>query len=255
MLRTEAITVNFRGLRALDKVGIEAASGRVTGLIGPNGAGKTTLFNVITGLQKPDSGRVHLDDVDISHVGPKRRARIGMARTFQRLETFGSLTVRDNVRVALEAYRGHGRGSRRGQDPDAFLDRVGILGQADVRADLLPTGTARLLEMARAMATNPKLLLLDEVSSGLDAEESALVSRLLRDIADEGVAVLLVEHDMDLVMQSCASLCVLDFGELIATGTPAEIQADPVVQAAYLGTETFAIAEAVEAAEGWGVPQ
>jgi branched-chain amino acid transport system ATP-binding protein len=255
MLRAEGITVRFRGLHALDKVSIEAASGTVTGLIGPNGAGKTTLFNVITGLQKPDSGRIHLDDADLTNVGAKRRARMGMARTFQRLETFGSLTVRDNVRVALEAYRGQGHGSRRGRDPDVLLDRVGILGHADVRADLLPTGTARLLEMARALATEPKLLLLDEVSSGLDADESAFVGRLLCDIAGEGVAVLLVEHDMDLVMRSCASLWVLDFGKLIAAGTPAEIQADPVVRAAYLGTETFDIAEAVEAAEGWEVGQ
>jgi branched-chain amino acid transport system ATP-binding protein len=237
--------VSFGGVKAIANVGFEVEAGMVTGLIGPNGAGKTTMFNVVTGLQKPNQGRVYLDGVDVTRTGPKRRARLGMARTFQRLEVFGSLSVRDNVLVALESRHGLSQRSKRAAAADAVLERVGLLSEADTPADVLPTGTARLLEMARCLATEPKVLLLDEVSSGLGTDESTLVGELLVDVARGGVAVLLVEHDMDLVMRICERICVLDFGQLIAAGPPVEIRSDPNVQAAYLGTEYVDVDEDV----------
>jgi branched-chain amino acid transport system ATP-binding protein len=171
-------------------------------------------------------------------MAPHRRARIGLARTFQRLETFGTLSARDNVLVALESRHRRNRhdvDARRAAD--GLLERVGISQVAGERADTLPTGTARLLELARALATQPKLLLLDEPGSGLDAGESAALGRLLVELAHDGMAVLLVEHDVELVMRACADLHVLDFGRLIAAGTPAEIQQNPAVREAYLGAE------------------
>jgi len=165
-----------------------------------------------------------------------RRSKRGMGRTFQRLEAFGSLSVRDNVRVAHDIHRGLAGLLRPGaKDIDALLDRVGISAYADERADSIPTGTARLLELARCLAGDPKLLLLDEPSSGLDETETDDFGDLLRDLAAEGRGILMVEHDMDLVMGVCDTIHVLDFGSVIASGTPAEIRRDPAVQRAYLG--------------------
>jgi branched-chain amino acid transport system ATP-binding protein len=210
----------------------------VTGLIGPNGAGKTTLFNVITGLQKPESGRVLLDDRDLTRLPTQRRARAGLARTFQRLEVFGSLTVRENVLLAAELKRGW---SRKGDVPvavaDLLLARVGLSALADSQAGALPTGSARLLELARALATQPSVLLLDEPGSGLSELESRALGDLLLSLAAEGMSVLLVEHDVELVMRVCEHVYVLDFGELLCEGPPTHVQADTRVQAAYLGAE------------------
>ena len=237
MLRTEGISVSFGGVQALKDVGFEVNEAMVTGLIGPNGAGKTTLFNVITGLQRPSRGRVMLDDMDITSCGTRARALMGIGRTFQRLEVFTSLSVIDNVMVALEAARGRTpRRARRGRARE-ILDQVGLGAKSDVPAGMLPTGSARLLELARALAAAPKILLLDEVSSGLDSYESKKVARLIAQVAADGIAVLMVEHDIEMVMSICTTLHVLDFGKLIATGTPSEIQKDPLVQAAYLGIE------------------
>ncbi len=225
--------MSFGGLKALDAVDIDVDTGQVTGLIGPNGAGKTTLFNVITGFQRPDNGEVLVDGRDVTHAGPKKRARLGLGRTFQRLEIFGSLTVLDNVLVALENGGLRGRHAREaGID---LLRRVGLERSALTQADVLPTGMARLLELARALACRPRVILLDEPSSGLDGTESAQLGRLLVDLAGEGMAVLLVEHDMDLVMRVCTRIHVLDFGRIISVGAPAEVRTDPAVQAAYLG--------------------
>ena len=238
VLRVENVSVRFGGLLAVDSVELEAEAGRITGLIGPNGAGKTTLFNVITGLQEPTAGRVKFDGRDITDVRPHKRARLGMARTFQRLEVFGSLTARENVLVAAEIRKSW---SSDGSNPRAvteeILDRVGIREVADDRVDSMPTGMARLVELGRALATNPRLVLLDEPGSGLDQQESDALGRLLIDLADDGLAVLLVEHDVELVMHVCHLVYVLDFGRIIAVGTPAQVQADPRVQAAYLGSE------------------
>ena len=237
MLRIENVSVTFGGLTALSRVALEAAAGQVTGLIGPNGAGKTTLFNVIAGLQRTNGGTIWLDGKDITSASARRRAQLGLGRTFQRLELFGSLSVRDNVLVALEARTSWSRRAGRLARAEELLDRVGLTIAADTRADVLPTGSARLLEVARALAAEPRVLLLDEASSGLDGTETANFAELVRRLAGEGTAVLLVEHDMELVMGVCDHIHVLDFGQLIAAGEPAQIRQDSRVQAAYLGTE------------------
>jgi branched-chain amino acid transport system ATP-binding protein len=236
LLKVDSVSVSFGGLQALSGVTIDVPEGEVTGLIGPNGAGKTTLFNVITGLQPANTGSVTLDERDISGAKPHKRARLGIGRTFQRLETFGTLSVRDNVLVAAEMRRGWSRERfRPGQLADELIERVGLSPVADERVDKLPTGTQRLVEMARALATKPRVILLDEPSSGLNEEETRALAELLRELAGTGLGILLVEHDMGLVMSACDHIHVLDFGRIIAYGTPEEVQANPLVRAAYLG--------------------
>jgi branched-chain amino acid transport system ATP-binding protein len=236
LLEVNEIDVRFGGIHAVQGASLDVDAGLVTGLIGPNGAGKTTLFNVICGLQEIARGRVMLDGTDITEVKAHARARLGIARTFQRLEVFGSLSARDNVRVAAEIRR---RWARDGSDPlaitDQVIDRIGLRAVANQRVDSMPTGLARLVELARALATQPRVLLLDEPSSGLDEQESDDFAHLLLSLASDGLAVLLVEHDVDLVMQVCERIHVLDFGQIIASGRPDEVQADSRVQAAYLG--------------------
>jgi branched-chain amino acid transport system ATP-binding protein len=239
ILRTQDVVVRFGVLQAVSQASIEVVEGRVTGLIGPNGAGKTTLFNVITGLQEPTAGKVFFDGKDITNKNPFKRARMGIARTFQKLEVFGSLSARENILVAAEQRK---TWDRSGFDPnqacDEILEKVGLSDVSEFMVGTLPTGTARLVELARALASNPKVLLLDEPSSGLNEEETEEMASLLRKLVDEGLGVLLVEHDMSFVMGTCQFIHVLDFGTIIATGTPAEVQANAQVQAAYLGTET-----------------
>jgi branched-chain amino acid transport system ATP-binding protein len=230
-LEVTDVCVRFGGRMALNEVTLSAERGTITGLISPNGAGKTTLFNVICGLQQPTRGQVDIDGVDVTKLAPFKRARQGLARTFQRLEPFGLLTVRENVRLAADVAR------RPNPDDiaDELLARLGIDDLADQRADRLPTGQARVLELARALATAPKVLLLDEPASGQDESETAAFSRVLRDVAADGVAVVLVEHDIQLVMDVCTQIHVLDLGRLLASGPPALVQQDEAVLAAYLG--------------------
>jgi branched-chain amino acid transport system ATP-binding protein len=241
LLAVEHVVVRFGGVRALDDVDLAVDDGEITGLIGPNGAGKTTLFNVICGLQSVERGQVHLDGQDLGRVTPHRRARLGIARTFQRLEVFGSMTVRDNIRVAAEVRRSWGRSFRR-QGPsaedvaDELVERVGLTPVSGERVDSLPTGLARLVEVGRALATDPKILLLDEPSSGLSEEETDDFAVLLERLSGDGLGILLVEHDVELVMRLCARIHVLDFGRIIAVGSPSQVQRNPEVQAAYLGT-------------------
>jgi len=239
LLEVDHVVVQFGGVTAVNEACFTADPGTVTGLIGPNGAGKTTCFNVISGLQKPTRGKVRFQGKDVTSMPVHRRSKRGMGRTFQRLEAFGSLSVRDNVRVAADIHRGALAGllpgGGHGKNIDALLERVGIAAYAQERADSIPTGTARLLELARCLAGDPKLLLLDEPSSGLDETETDAFGELLRDLAAEGRAILMVEHDMDLVMAVCDTIHVLDFGSIIASGDPAEIRRDPAVQKAYLG--------------------
>jgi branched-chain amino acid transport system ATP-binding protein len=238
-LEVTDVSVRFGGLAALTDVSLEAPNGSITGLIGPNGAGKTTLFNVIMGMQRPTGGTVRLDGRELRGLSPHRRARLGLGRTFQRLELFGTLTVSENLAVA--ASMGRRRLARTTTRPppavaDELLGQLGLAPVADVRADALPTGTGRLVELARAMAVGPTVLLLDEPASGQDAEETARFAAVLRGLADDGLAVLLVEHDMDLVMGVCQQVVVLDYGRVICTGEPAAVQGDPAVQRAYLGS-------------------
>ena len=231
-LQVRGVSVTFGGVAALTQVSLDVRPGEVTGLIGPNGAGKTTLFNVISGLQRPDKGEVQLGGRDVTKLGPHRRARLGLARTFQRLELFGSLSARENVQAGLDARRDQG-GDLTAQ---GLLHRVGVQADADRQVSTLPTGEARLVELARALAIDPKLILLDEPCSGLDDNESQLLGALLQELADEGRAVLIVEHDMPLVLNVCDRIIVLDFGQVIANGSPDAIRRDTGVQAAYLGT-------------------
>src|SRR5215471_8117313 len=222
LLDVQDVTVRFGGLLAVDGASLSVEPGCITGLIGPNGAGKTTLFNVITGLQTPTRGHVTLEGRDITYKRPYKRARLGVARTFQRLEAFGSLTARENVLVALEMRRRWA------------TSKYDIQAVADKRVEALPTGSARLVEVARALATSPRVLLLDEPSSGLDEQETDALGQLLHKLVGEGLGVLLVEHDMPLVMETCSFINVLDFGRVIAQGPPADIQSDPSVRRAYL---------------------
>jgi branched-chain amino acid transport system ATP-binding protein len=235
LLEIDDVEVRFGGVVAVNGASFEVDAGAVVGLMGPNGAGKTTLFNVITGLQEPTRGRVRFDGRDVTRLAPRRRALAGIGRTFQRLEVFGSLSVGDNIKVAAEM-RGVAHPER---VRDALLDRVGLREFATTPADAVPTGIARLTELARALACDPRLLLLDEPSSGLSEAETAEFAVLVRSLADDdGRSVLLVEHDVELVLGLCATVHVLDFGQIITTGTPAEVRADPRVQDAYLGTES-----------------
>jgi branched-chain amino acid transport system ATP-binding protein len=238
-LEVRGVTVRFGGNIALDDVSVTAQPGEVTGLIGPNGAGKTTLFNVVTGLLTPSRGQVLLEGRDMTRRAPHRRARAGLSRTFQRLELFTLLSVRSNIRVAADLHRSYTRD--RSIDPDKVaeevLDRLGIGALAESRVDQLPTGLARLVEVGRALATRPRVLLLDEPASGQDESETAALAQLLRNLAADGMAVVLVEHDVDLVMQTCERIHVLDFGKLLAAGTADEVRNDPAVIAAYLGAD------------------
>ncbi|HUR14530.1 MAG TPA: ABC transporter ATP-binding protein [Mycobacteriales bacterium] len=237
LLEVKEVVVRFGGVVAVNGASFDVPEGEVVGLMGPNGAGKTTLFNVITGLQDPTHGGVRFDGRDITGDAPRKRALAGIGRTFQRLEVFGSLSVGDNIRVAAEM-----RGL---DDPegirDGLLDRVGLTAFADTPADAVPTGIARLTELARALACDPRLLLLDEPSSGLNEQETASFASLVRSLAaDDGRSVLIVEHDVELVLGLCSTIHVLDFGTIIASGTPDQVQSDPRVQDAYLGADTGA---------------
>ena len=263
VLTVSGVAVRFGGVAALSDANLVVREGTVTGLIGPNGAGKTTLFNVISGLQTPDRGTVSLYDTDITKMRPHRRARLGLARTFQRLELFGTLSAGENVQVGLESSvkwwqwrhmkksfpwvrsersvdgvqvdEPTGPGSLAVVTSDRLLEGVGLGGMSADQASAMPTGLARMVELARALAMAPKVLLLDEPGSGLDDAESETLGELLVTLARGGMGVLLVEHDMELVMRICDYIYVLDFGDVIAAGTPEEIRKDPVVQAAYLG--------------------
>lgn len=237
LLEARGISVRFGGHMAVIDVDLDVESGVITGLIGPNGAGKTTTFNALCGMLDVSAGRVLLDGQDITRIPPHQRARRGLARTFQRIELFGSLTTRENLQVAAE-YRAGIAGT--GGDPERqvaeVLAFVGLEPIAEVRADALSTGQARLVELARALVIRPKVLLLDEPASGLDVEETADFTRILRSLVESGLGILLVDHDMPLVMSTCSRVYVLDFGKLIASGTPEEVKSSQVVLDAYLGT-------------------
>ena len=248
LLSARGISVRFGGLQALDEVDLDVPAGQITGLIGPNGAGKTTMFNVLCGLIAPTSGHVALSGTDITKWAPHRRGRAGMARTFQRLELFTRMDVEDNLVAAWEsahpgAIFGRGRIERR-QRVAEVMEVLGLRPVARRLAGDLPTGLGRMVELGRALCTDPRVLLLDEPSSGLDLAETNRFSEVVRaSIGRRGQgepAVLLVEHDMSLVMQICHNITVLDFGRKIAEGAPAEIRNSETVRAAYLGDSVVA---------------
>jgi branched-chain amino acid transport system ATP-binding protein len=237
LLEARDVTVRFGGKAALDRTSIDVERGMITGLIGPNGAGKTTLFNVVCGLLTPQGGRVVLDGTDVTRAPPHRRARLGLARTFQRLELFTSLTVRDNIRVGGDI---RNLWTRRRADSTSEAERIieltGLGPIADREVSEIPTGRARVVELARALMTRPSALLLDEPAAGQTERETEEFGSLLRRLAADGLAVCLVEHDMTLVMDVCQTINVLDYGRTIAAGPPAQVRNAPAVIEAYLGT-------------------
>jgi len=249
-LAASGVTVRFGGLTALDAIDVEVAPGTTVGLVGPNGAGKTTLFNVMSGLLGPNEGTVRLAGRDVTRLSPVARARLGLARTYQRSELFSELTVRENLVLAYRARRrthhltldllGFGRHRDEQEDAtvDGLLESLRLSEVAGRLADALPLGTGRLVEVGRALAAEPDVVLLDEPSAGLDERETDLLAEALRRARlGSTVAFLLVEHDVDLVLGLSDHVYVLDFGRCIAAGLPEEIRSDPAVRAAYLGTE------------------
>jgi ABC-type branched-subunit amino acid transport system ATPase component len=261
-LRIEDVTVRFGGRIAVNSINLQAEPGTITGLIGPNGAGKTTTFNACTGVVRPTAGRVFLGDSCLNGKGTAARAAAGLGRTFQRMELFDSMTVAENVAMGPEGMFAarrpwgqffHGRGERAevASRTATALERCGLSDAADRRVSDLSTGQRRLVELARAVASPFRFLLLDEPSSGLDPHETEIFGEVLSaHVAATGIGVLLVEHDMDLVAAVCSHIYVLDFGSLIWSGPTAEAMTSPVVQAAYLGGEAAEEAALAVAAKG-----
>ena len=250
-LEVSGLSVRYGGLHAVKGVSLDAPVGRLTGLIGPNGAGKTTTFNALSGLVRPSAGTISLFGHDISRLSPQARARHGLGRTFQRMELFDSLTVAQNVAVGREAHFAGSnpirhlvaRSSERatiGVAADAAIELCGLEAIANRRAGAISTGQRRLVELARAVAGDFGILLLDEPSSGLDVAETRRFGAILRTLVDRGLGILLVEHDMALVMEVCDYIHVIDFGEPIFEGAPDQVAASPEVRAAYLGSESAA---------------
>ena len=248
MLRLEGITKIFGGLTALEDVSFSVKEGSISGVIGPNGAGKTTLFNIVTGLYTQTSGEVYLGGYKISFYHTENLAALGLVRTFQNVELFRQMTVLENVMVGLHTKSKRGifscafklPGQRNEEkyieaESRKWLEFTGIADLADLTAGNLPFGKGRLLEISRALAAEPKMILMDEPAAGLNSRETAELASLIRKIKESGITVVLVEHDMDLVMDICESIVVLNLGKKLAQGTPREIQENPEVIAAYLG--------------------
>lgn len=236
LLRVDHVSRSFRGLKAVDDVSFTVEEASIQGIIGPNGAGKTTLFNVVAGAIPPQNGTVHLDGRDITGLAPHRISRAGMARTFQLMRPFGSVSVLENVAVAAMA----AGTSRRDADRVAaeVVDRVGISRWRDARSNSLPTAGLKRLELARALAGRPRVLLLDEVLAGLVPSERTPVMELLETLRrEDGVTLIFVEHIMAAVMRLSDSVLVLDQGRVLTSGKPEEVTKDPRVIEAYLGEE------------------
>jgi len=247
LIDATSVTKRFSGIRALSEVSLHVDTNELVGLIGPNGAGKTTLFNCLTGVYRPDSGEVLFDDHDVHRMPTYRRARLGMGRTFQRIELFTGMSVRDHLLVAARAHRRRGGlvrdlvyQSRPTEEERAHTDEtlalLGLTADADRPIEALSLGHGRLVELGRALMIEPRLLFLDEPSSGLDTDETAMLAAVLEQVNEQrGIAILLVEHDLDMVRQVARRLYCLDAGKLIAEGPTADVLADPAVRRAYLG--------------------
>ncbi len=247
MLEAVEVSKRFSGIAALIDVTLEVGNHELVGLIGPNGAGKTTLFNCLAGVIDPDGGKVRLDGQELGHMSPNKRARLGIARTFQRIELFAGLTVRQHLLVADRAQHQRGgllrdllgRSRPTGEEiarSDAVLELVGLTAEADAPAQSLPLGRGRLVELARALVCEPRLLFLDEPSSGLDGHETMAMAGVLEQVqAEREVAILLCEHDVPFVERLASRTYVLDCGRLIAEGATSDVLAEPAVRLAYLG--------------------
>jgi branched-chain amino acid transport system ATP-binding protein len=260
-LECHDVTVRFGGVVALDSVSLSVPPATIIGLVGPNGAGKSTLFSVLSGLRRPNAGRVLFEGADITRSSAAHRARLGLARTFQHPEMFSGLTTREHLQLAYRVSASRSRiwtdmvtagGFRRpGKEEDerveVLLESLNLTEIADRPVAGLPLGMTRLVEIARALAGDPKVLLFDEPSSGLDARETEQVMKVFElAVEHRGVSLLLVEHDVAMVLSLCRYVHVLDFGLKIGEGTPDEIRDDPAVRAAYLGEEILSAAEAAE---------
>ncbi len=241
MLRLDRVTKRFGGLTAVREVTLEVAPGELLGIIGPNGAGKTTLFNVIAGFYRPDEGRVFFDGHDVTGRSPHAICRLGLTRTFQIVKPFGNLSVLDNVTIGSLTRVTSVRSAR--VDAERVIETCGLAPYAGVRARALPVGLRKRLEVARALATRPRLLLLDEVMAGLNPAELMGMVDLIRRLHAEGLTLVVIEHIMAAMMRLARRIVVLHHGELIATGAPAEVAADRRVIDAYLGEE-FVLAQA-----------
>lgn len=250
MLAVRGLGCRFGGLRALDDVSLSISAQQITGLIGPNGAGKTTLFNIVTGLLSPSSGAIEIDGHAVADLRPHRLAQFGLARTFQNIRLFNEMSVIDNVITAMHASLDYSLGAllfapwrtRRAESAARetalqLLERVHLADVAERLAANLPYGAQRRLELARALATRPRLLLLDEPVAGMNPAERAELMQLLRTVHADGVGILIIEHDMHFIMNLCDAVAVLNFGRLIAAGTPAEVQRNAAVIEAYLGID------------------
>lgn len=250
MLEVSGITQIFGGVTALDSVSFSITKGNITGVIGPNGAGKTTLFNIITGIYRQTAGTVTLEGKDVTGLPPERLARRAMVRTFQNIELFGGMTVLENVMVGMHTRSSSGllacafkmpwavSEERRIRDGAMkWLEFTGIADVADHTAASLPFGKGRLLEIARALAVEPRIVLMDEPAAGLNSQETVALAGLIKRIRDLDITVVLVEHDMELVMDICDRIVVLNLGKKLAEGTPRQIQESPEVIAAYLGDD------------------
>jgi branched-chain amino acid transport system ATP-binding protein len=247
LLEVVDVGKGFGGIQALDGVSLEVSAGESVGLIGPNGAGKTTLFDCITGVRRSDTGEIRFDGRRIDDLAPYRRARLGIGRTFQRIELFAGMTGRDHLIVAAREHSAKGRlwkdllwrgapAADEVERVDKMIDELGLETFADAAIESLSLGQGRLVELGRALMIEPRLLLLDEPSSGLDSRESAVLAGVLNDLRHRrDIAVLVVEHDLDVVRAVAERAYVIDFGRMIASGTLGDVLADSGVRTAYLG--------------------